>query len=140
MTHWRTLLQRMKTSPSEPTDSPSWYSSVFASCARGHRRVSAYGLGQGGAEGSGADLEVHVVVGRDEVALVLHPPLEAHEDGLAGEVREEGLGVDGLVCGSGQVVVRASRRLREMGGGGEEEASEGGATKGRVSAGRACLA
>lgn len=36
-------------------------------------------------------LEVHVVVRRDEVALVLEPPLQADEAGLAGQVGEEGL-------------------------------------------------
>lgn len=67
-----------------------------------------------------AHLEVHVVVGRDEVALVLHPPLEADEDGLAREVREERLGVDGLY---GVGVLMEEEAV--MGGGGGEGEGEG---------------
>lgn len=40
------------------------------------------------------ELEVHVRVDRDEVALVLHAPLELDDDGLAREAGEEGLRVE----------------------------------------------
>lgn len=45
-------------------------------------------------------LHVHVVVGGDQVALVLHPPLELHHDGLAREPVQKGLRVQrhGLEC------------------------------------------
>lgn len=74
----------MKTSPSEPTDSPSWYSSVFASYHRAHTEIEANPVKtslshfderpEGRMKGK-AHLYVHVVVSGYHVALVLHSPL-----------------------------------------------------------------
>lgn len=92
----------MKTSPSDPTDSPSWYSSVFASWiassrrARQHREVRTTSGGHGEVQRVRVYLHVHVVVGRDHVALVGHAPLELDKDLLASEVGEERFRVDGL--------------------------------------------
>lgn len=41
-------------------------------------------------------LEIHVVVSADEEALVLHPPLQADDDGLAGLLLQKGFRVHGL--------------------------------------------
>lgn len=98
----------MKTSPNEPTDAPSWYSSVLASCSMS-RPGGGERKGAGGPNkvSSGSDvksyrarlrahLQVHVVVGGYQVTFVLHPPLEAHVDWFSRQVGEERLGVDRL--------------------------------------------
>lgn len=38
--------------------------------------------------------QIHVGIGRGEDALVLLAPLQPNADGLAGQIRQEGLGVD----------------------------------------------
>ena len=38
--------------------------------------------------------KVHVGIGRGEDALILLTPLQPNTDGLAGQIRQEGLGVD----------------------------------------------
>eukprot|EP00632_Arachnochrysis_sp_CCMP2950_P014885 CAMPEP_0185698932 /NCGR_PEP_ID=MMETSP1164-20130828/6621_1 /TAXON_ID=1104430 /ORGANISM="Chrysoreinhardia sp, Strain CCMP2950" /LENGTH=132 /DNA_ID=CAMNT_0028365861 /DNA_START=127 /DNA_END=521 /DNA_ORIENTATION=- len=62
-----------------------------------------------------AELEVHVRVDRDEPPLVLHAPLELHEDDLPGEVVQERLRVDDrhrapvVVAPEAALVAEASR-------------------------------
>lgn len=76
----------MKTSPSTPFDLPFSISSVLASCCQGGRCTT--------------HLQVHVAVGRHEVALVLQAPLEAHVHRLAGELLQQRLGIHGLALES----------------------------------------
>lgn len=71
---YRTLLQRIKTSPKFPDNSPSMYSSVspnyktFTSSIANHTK---------------AYLKVHVRVNSQENALVFHTPLELDNDRLS---------------------------------------------------------
>lgn len=115
---YSTLLQRINTSPSAPTDWPSMNSSALASCRFMYESTDTC-AGGGGNHGAargrrllGATLGPHRVCssgrGAHQVALVLHAPLELHVHLLAGEVVEEGLGVDGHASGGHAAAAAAS--------------------------------
>lgn len=104
----------MKTSPNEPTDAPSWYSSVLASCVatstrdqdHQHRRIGIVIVHetlewkrakdkQAGVckelwlNGDPTYLQVHVIVGGHQVTFVFHPPFEPDHDRFAGQISQE---------------------------------------------------
>lgn len=126
---------RINTSPRVPTDCPSWYSSVLAICdehrvrsfarrgecarpesawgERTRKRCSESRVGRVWSR-KGTDLQVHVVVCRDEVALVLHPPLQADVDGFPGQIGEERFRVDDLRDAPGERDAGSAARDRSL--------------------------
>jgi len=80
----------INTSPSVPTDSPFWNSSVFANYQSSKSVWNAYGIRM-----SKIHLKVHVIINRNKVTLIFTTPLQLDSDRFTSELIKEGFRVNG---------------------------------------------